>query len=79
MSKVIHVKKRNGRVEELNINKINLCAERACKGLDNVSASEVVLDTHLQLFDKIQTTEIDKALILTARSKIHLGHQPISQ
>jgi len=71
MSKVIHVKKRNGRVEELNINKINLCAERACKGLDNVSASEVVLDTHLQLFDKIQTTEIDKALILTARSKIY--------
>ena len=71
MSKTIHVKKRNGRVEELNINKINLCAERACKGLDNVSASEIVLDTHIQLYDKILTTEIDKALILTARSKIY--------
>lgn len=71
MSKTIHVKKRNGRIDELNINKINLCAERACKGLDNVSASEIVLDTHIQLYDKIPTTEIDKALILTARSKIY--------
>lgn len=71
MIKSIHVKKRNGRVEELNINKINLCAERACEGLDNVSASEIVLDTHIQLYDKIPTTEIDRALILTARSKIY--------
>lgn len=71
MSKATYVKKRNGRVEELNINKINLSVERACKGLDDVSASEIVLDAHIQLYDKILTTEIDKALILTARSKIY--------
>ena len=66
----INVKKRNGRLEKLNINKINLCAERACSSLDGVSASEVVLDAHVQLYDKITTKEIDKALIMSARTKI---------
>ena len=66
----LNVKKRNGRLQELDINKINLCAERACENLDNVSASEVVLDAHVQLYDKITTKEIDKALILSARQKI---------
>jgi len=66
----IYVKKRNGRLQELDINKINLCAERACFGTENVSASEVVLDAHVQLYNKITTKEIDKALILSARQKI---------
>tara|TARA_R110000751_G_scaffold78762_1_gene158927 strand:- start:907 stop:3366 length:2460 start_codon:yes stop_codon:yes gene_type:complete len=68
--KQIHVKKRNGRLQKLNINKINLCAERACEDIDNVSASEVVLDAHVQFYDKITTKEIDKGLILSARQKI---------
>ena len=58
----LNVKKRNGRLQKLDINKINLCAERACENLDDVSASEVVLDAHVQLYDKITTKEIDKAL-----------------
>lgn len=66
----INVKKRNGRLEKLNINKINLCAERACENLEDVSASEIVLDAHVQLYDKITTNEIDKALIMSARQKI---------
>ena len=64
------VKKRNGRLEELNLDKINECAERACEGLEEVSVSEIVLDASLQLYDKIPTEEIDKALILSSRSKI---------
>ena len=66
----IHVKKRNGRLEVLDVNKINKVVARACVGLENVSASEVALDAKLQFFDKITTTEIDKALMMTARSKI---------
>lgn len=66
----IKVKKRNGRLEEVNLDKINKCAERAAEGLDQVSASEVVLDASLQLYNKIPTAEIDKALIMSARSKI---------
>lgn len=70
MSKTIHVKKRNGKLEGINSNKINLCVERACAGLDNVSASEVILDAHVQLYDKITTAEIDRALTMSARAKI---------
>ena len=69
-SKAINVKKRNGRLEELNTNKINKCVERACENLSDVSASEVVLDAHVQLYDKITTKEIDKALVMSARSKM---------
>ena len=64
------VKKRNGRLEELNLDKINECVERATKGLESVSVSEIVLDASLQLYDKIPTEEIDKALIMSSRSKI---------
>lgn len=64
------VKKRNGRLEPLNIDKINRCAERACVGLFGVSSSEIVLDAHVQLYNKVSTSEIDKSLILSARSKI---------
>ena len=70
MEKDIHVKKRNGRLEELNIDKINRCAEWACESIQGVSSSEVALDAHVQFYDKIPTTEIDKALIMSARQKI---------
>ena len=70
MSKEIHVKKRNGRLEKLDIDKINKCANWACHGIENVSSSEVVLDAHVQFYDKIPTAEIDKALIMSARQKI---------
>jgi ribonucleoside-diphosphate reductase alpha chain len=66
----IKVKKRNGRLEDFTVDKINASAQRACVGVDYISASEIVLDAQLQLFDKITTTEIDKALILSAREKI---------
>ena len=67
---ILHVKKRNGRLEKLDINKINLCAARACDKLQDVSASEVILDAQVQFYDKISTKEIDQALIMSARTKI---------
>ena len=66
----LQVEKRNGRLETLDISKINRCAERACENLDNVSPSEVVLDAHVQLYEKISTKEIDQALIMSARQKM---------
>ena len=68
----LKVKKRNGKLEEFDVEKINKCVYRACEGIDgnNVSASEIILDAQLQLFDKITTKEIDEALILSARAKI---------
>jgi|TARA_Y100000289_G_scaffold39202_1_gene38666 ribonucleoside-diphosphate reductase alpha chain len=66
----IKVKKRNGRLEDFEVDKINASAQRACEGITEVSASEIVLDAQLQLYDKITTSEIDKALVLSAREKI---------
>ena len=66
----IKVKKRNGRLVDFAVEKINARAQRACEGIQDVSASEIVLDAQLQLFDKIPTKEIDQALIFSAREKI---------
>ena len=66
----IKVKKRNGRLQDFLVEKINASAGRACEGIEDISASEIVLDAQLQLFDKITTQEIDKALIFSAREKI---------
>jgi ribonucleoside-diphosphate reductase alpha chain len=66
----ISVKKRNNRLEKFDAFKINACVERSCDNIEDVSASEIVLDAQLQLFDKITTSEIDQALILSAREKI---------
>jgi ribonucleoside-diphosphate reductase alpha chain len=66
----IKVKKRNGRLQDFRVEKINANVERACKEIQDVSVSEIVLDAQLQLFDKITTQEIDSALILSAREKI---------
>ena len=68
----IKVKKRSGKLESFDVEKINKCAYRACLGIggNDVSASEIILDAQLQLYDKITTKEIDDALILSARAKI---------
>lgn len=66
----IKVKKRNGRLQDFRVEKINANVERACEEIQDVSVSEIVLDAQLQLFDKITTQEIDSALILSAREKI---------
>ena len=66
----IKVKKRNGRLEDFHVDKINASAQRACAGIRDVSPSEIVLDAQLQLYDKITSGEIDQALILSAREKI---------
>ena len=66
----INVKKRNGRLEKFEVDKINASSLRACEDITDVSPSEIVLDAQLQLFDKITTKQIDQALILSAREKI---------
>ncbi len=45
----IKVKKRNGRLEDFTVDKINASSQRACEGIEEVSASEIVLDAQLQL------------------------------
>ena len=54
----IKVKKRNGRLEDFVVDKINASVQRGCNNIEDVSPSEIVLDAQLQLFDKITTKEI---------------------
>lgn len=70
MHNINFVKKRNGRLDPYNPDKINRTAIRACQGLEGVSPSEVVLNAEFKLHDKISTEEIDTALILSARERI---------
>ncbi len=70
-NKIEFVKKRNGRLVEYQPDKINKTATRVCQGLSDVSPSELVLDAVFQLQDKTTTSDIDMALIQSARDKIH--------
>ena len=64
------VTKRNRRTEDFNEEKIKLCAERACEGIDSVDYVEVVYNARIKLYDGVPTQEIDQALIRSARSLI---------
>lgn len=66
----ISVKKRNGRLEKFDAEKVNKVAERACQGLDDVSVSELVLDAQIKLYDKVPTESIDLALVEAATAKV---------
>ncbi|MRI59282.1 MAG: ribonucleoside-diphosphate reductase subunit alpha [Epsilonproteobacteria bacterium] len=67
---MIRVIKRNGRVEPLDITKIQKYTKAACDGLDGVSQSELEVDAKIQFRDGITTEEIQQTLIRTAVDKI---------
>jgi ribonucleoside-diphosphate reductase alpha chain len=69
----IKVKKRNGAVEGLNLDKIHKMVEEACEGLGSgVSASQVEMNSGLQFFDGIQTSDIQEILVRSASDLISL-------
>ena len=69
---MLTVQKRNGRIEPLDISKIQKYTSSAVQGLDNVSQSELEVDAKIQFRDKITTEEIQKTLIKTAVDKIDI-------
>ena len=75
MTNGIKVKKRNGRgTEPLNLDKIHVMAEEACKDLAGVSASQVEIQSGIQFYDGISTQEIQEILIKSASDLIDLEH-----
>ena len=67
------VKKRNGSVEQLNLEKIHKVVEEACEGLGGgVSSSQVEMNSGIQLYDGITTEEIQEILIRSASDLITL-------
>lgn len=74
MSNGTKVKKRDGRIESLDLEKMHLMVEEACKGLAGVSASQVEMTSGIQFYDGISTKEIQEILIRSASDLIDLDH-----
>jgi ribonucleotide reductase alpha subunit len=66
----MNVKKRNGYLEPVDIDKINRVVEWACEGLDNVSVSEIELKSQIHMSDGIETSVIHSLLIKSAADLI---------
>jgi ribonucleoside-diphosphate reductase alpha chain len=56
------IKKRGGRIEPLNLDKIHRVVMWAAEGLDNVSVSQVEMKAQLHFFDGISTQDIHLTL-----------------
>ncbi|MEJ7620309.1 MAG: ribonucleoside-diphosphate reductase subunit alpha [Aquificaceae bacterium] len=65
----MHVLKRSGKKEFLDISKIRIVIDFACKGID-VDPMELELDAQIQFRDGISTKEIQQLLIRTAAEKV---------
>ncbi len=65
----MYVVKRSGRKESLDISKIRIVIEFACRGID-VDPMELELDAKIQFRNGISTKEIQQLLIRTAAEKV---------
>ena len=74
MSNGTKVVKRNGSIEPLNLEKMHIMVEEACKNLAGVSASQVEIQSGIQFYDGITTGEIQEILIRSASDLIDLDH-----
>ena len=68
----IHIKKRDGSVEPLDINKIHFVVEEATEGLAGTSASQIEMTANIQFYDGMSTEEIQEILIKSANDLISL-------
>lgn len=66
----INVIKRGGKIVPYNPERINTFLEFVCDGLDNVSVSEIALNSGLMIHDGISTSDINKALLESAHNLI---------
>ena len=74
MSNGIKVVKRSGNIEPLNLEKIHLMVECACKDLAGVSASQVEMNSGIQFYDGISTDKIQEILVRSASDLVSLDH-----
>ena len=66
----IHVTKRNGERELLNLDKIHKILEKACHGITGVSVSDIEMKARLSFYDGITSKDIHAALIKSAADLI---------
>lgn len=66
----IKVTKRDGRLEDINLDKIHRVVTWAAEGLQNVSVSQVELKSHIQFYNGIRTDDIHETIIKAAADLI---------
>ena len=69
---MIEVIKRNGIKENLNLEKLHKMTSEACEGLSGVSASQIEMNSGIQVFDGISTKDIQDILVRSAADLISL-------
>ena len=74
MSNGTKVVKRSGDNEPLDLNKLHLMVEEACRDLSGVSASQVEMQSGIQFYNGITTAEIQEILIRSASDLIDLDN-----
>ncbi len=72
MSKDIHITKRNGSRELLDLDKMHFVVEEAVAGLAGVSSSQIEMNADLQFYDGMTSDEIQEILIKSANDLISL-------
>ena len=70
MNKNLSVTKRNGKKEPIDLDKIHRVITWAAEGLNNVSVSQVELNSHIQFYDGIRTDDIHETIIKAAADLI---------
>lgn len=70
MNAAIKVTKRDGRLENINLDKIHRVIEWAAMGLQNVSVSQVEMKSHIQFYNGIRTQDIHETIIKSAADLI---------
>jgi len=73
MKNNIHVKKRDGTLELLDYDKIHMMLTQCAEGL-NVSVSDVALNAHLKIANKMSSVAIQQTLIKSASEKLTPAH-----
>ena len=68
--KQLRVTKRDGSLQDLDLNRFHRVVSWACEGLSGVSASEIEIRSRVQFYDKIKTKDIHETLIKAASELI---------
>ena len=66
----MQVKKRDGTLEPLDIDKLHKVVMYACEGITGVSASQVEINSKIQFFESMPTQDIQETLIKSAADLI---------
>ena len=74
MNHDMKVVKSDGKRVDIDLDKIHIMVEKACRGITGVSESLVEMNSGLQFYDDITTKEIQKILVKSASDLISLDN-----